>query len=364
MTVKVLIVDDSAIMRNLMTEILSKEQDIEVVGVAADAFEAREKVKQLSPDVLTLDINMPGMDGLSFLANLMRLRPTPVIVVSNFSTSGSEALIEARNLGAVDVVTKSFDNGVNGVTAFAAELGSKITAAARSGDDRQSPLNVDDLLAADRAIDEVFPNKKIRVEPKSRSPVIVIGASTGGVEAISALISVLPDKLPPIFIAQHIPSGFSQSFAERLDKVGVMRVVEAEEGMEAEMGCAYVAPGGKHLLIKANGNKLRCEISLAAPINRHRPSVDILFRSAAAVSGARVLAILLTGMGSDGAQGMLDITNEGGVTLAQDRASSVVWGMPKAAHDLKAVDQLVSLGELPQQILSWRDKLGHTGGKR
>ena len=334
--IRVLVIDDSALIRKMLTEILSSHDDIEVVGTAADPFIAREKIKLLSPDVLTLDIEMPRMTGLQFLQNLMRLRPMPVIMVSTLTERGAPETLEALEMGAVDYICKPKAQTETKLRIFADELVSKVRMASTA---RVQPFKHHKVVApAVRSI-------------ATYSKVIAVGASTGGTEAIKTLLTSVPENCPPILITQHIPKVFSTSFAERLDRYLAMEVFEAQEGMIIRPGCVYIAPGDYHLTIARSGTKMVCHVIQTEKVNRHRPAVDVMFNSILDAYGANVVAVMLTGMGNDGAQGMLNLKQAGAVTYAQDEATSVVWGMPQAAFNLGAVDEVLPLQNITAKML-------------
>jgi len=333
--IKVLIVDDSAIVRKVLTEIFGSEPDIEVVGTAPDAYVARAKILALRPDVITLDIEMPRMNGLEFLKKLMAFQPMPVVVISSLGQAGSDAALEAIQLGAVDALPNP--GGPYSVGDLRRELPHRIRAAAHA---RVKGL-------APKAIGTMVIPSPADLRPDA---LIVIGASTGGTEAIAWILRQLPAQTPPILVAQHIPSGFSKCFAERLDRSSAIRVCEATNSMEIRTGMAIVAPGNRHMLMKRVGGKRVVELSDGPPVNYHRPSVDLLFRSVTA-EGSRITAILLTGMGSDGAEGLLELRQAGALTMAQDEPSCVVFGMPQAALRLGAVDQTTPLAMIPSRLM-------------
>ncbi|OUS39301.1 chemotaxis response regulator protein-glutamate methylesterase [Oleispira antarctica] len=334
--IRVLVIDDSALIRQMLTEILNSRDDIEVVGTAADPFIAREKIKQLSPDVLTLDIEMPKMTGLQFLQNLMRLRPMRVIMVSTLTERGAPETLEALELGAVDYICKPKAKTATKLRIFADDLVDKVRMAASA---RVRPFEHNKVVQTSIAKDVNF------------SRVIVIGSSTGGTEAIKELLTSVPANCPPILITQHIPKVFSASFAERLDRALAMEVFEAQEGMIIRPGCVYIAPGDFHLTIGTSGSKKVCRLIQTEKINRHRPAVDVMFDSILEAYGSKVVAVMLTGMGADGANGMLKLKQAGAVTYAQDEATSVVWGMPQAAYNIGAVDEVLPLQKIPERML-------------
>ncbi|WP_449445887.1 protein-glutamate methylesterase/protein-glutamine glutaminase [Thermomonas brevis] len=336
--IRVLIVDDSALVRQVLTELLSADPGIEVVGTAPDPLIAREKIKQLEPDVLTLDVEMPRMDGLTFLQNLMRLRPMPVVMVSSLTEAGAQVTLDALALGAIDFVTKPKLDVQRGLTSYGADLREKIKFAARARVARLQPAGAPVQIGA--------------IKYRTTDRLIAIGASTGGTEAIRAILEQMPADAPATVITQHIPAAFSRPFAERLDRHSKMTVVQAEDNMQLLAGHAYVAPGGLHLRVQRSGARWHCRLGEDDPIRRHRPSVDALFESVAAAAGANASAALLTGMGDDGARGLLALRKAGAATMVQDEASSVVWGMPGAAYTLGAAQQVLPLQEIAGALLA------------
>lgn len=336
--IRVLVVDDSALIRKLMTEILDADPGIEVVGTAADPFIAREKIKQLSPDVLTLDVEMPRMDGLTFLRNLMRLRPMPVVMVSSLTEQGATVTLDALAAGAVDFVTKPKIDVARTLAGYAELLVEKVKDAARARvhviDDRAPPAPA--AAIGYRTTDRLF----------------AIGASTGGTEAIRTVLESMPADAPATVIVQHIPATFSGPFAQRLDRHSRMTVVEVSQDQPLLTGHAYVAPGGRHLRVVRNGARWWCQLGDDAPVRRHRPSVDVLFESVAAHAGSNASAALLTGMGDDGARGLLALRDAGAATFVQDRDSSVVWGMPGSAVALGAATEVVPLHLVASRLLA------------
>ncbi len=349
--VRVLIIDDSAYARQIMTEILRADPDIDVIGCASDAHVAREMIRQLNPDVLTLDVEMPRMDGLTFLRNLMRLRPMPVVMVSSLTERGAEVTLEALALGAVDFLPKPhIDLGVT-LRDYAVELVSKVKAAARV-------VTRTSTYAGQRTPRR--PTAALAPPPPARTPaqvsttdvILAIGASTGGTEAIREMISGLPADAPGTVITQHIPRAFSSAFARRLDEGSALRVQEAADGQQILPGHAYVAPGDSHLRVQRYGARYVCRLDQGALVNRHRPSVDVLFESVAQAAGARSIGVLLTGMGRDGAQGLLQMRTAGSQTIAQDEASSVVWGMPGEAVALGAAQLVLPLSAMAAKLVA------------
>lgn len=342
MAIKVLIVDDSTLMRALLTEIIGGAPDLDVVGSAPDPIAAREMIKTLAPDVITLDVEMPKMDGLEFLSRLMKLRPMPVVMISSLTASGSEVTLRALELGAVDFVAKPRAENVSLLQGYAEEIRDKIRAA-HSAHLRRRP-------AATAVRPEApLPGVSSRV---LNEKLIAIGASTGGTEAIKEVLVRLPAEVPGIVMVQHMPETFTPSFAKRLDSLGSLRVVEAQGGERIQPGHAYLAPGHSHMTIKRSGGGWVTELSQAEPVNRHRPAVDVLFNSVAKEAGKNAIGVILTGMGKDGAQGMLAMREAGAWNIGQDQESSVVYGMPREAARIGAVDEVVSLNNVASRILA------------
>lgn len=345
---RVLVVDDSAVVRQLLTEILDQDPDIEVVGSAADPLLAREKIKRLNPDVLTLDVEMPRMDGLAFLEHLMRLRPMPVVMVSSLTERGADITLQALALGAVDFVTKPKLDLANGLADYAEEITTKVKAAARA---RVRP-------AASAAASPIPRSEAPRIEApvatryRTTDRLIAIGASAGGTEAIRVVLEQMPPDAPAIVLTQHIPASFSRPFTERLNKHSAMLVREARDGEMILPGHAYLPPGDHHLRVVRDGARWRCKLDPGPPVNRHRPAVDVLFRSVAQNAGSNAVAAILTGMGDDGARGLLELRHAGAATLAQDEATSVVWGMPGAAVRLGAAQEVLALDEIAARLLA------------
>lgn len=358
--IKVLIVDDSAVMRKLLTSLLDADPDIEVVGTAGDAFVARDKIKLLNPDVLTLDIEMPKMDGITFLRNIMRLRPMPVVMVSSITTKGASAAMQALDLGAVDFFPKPHLENGDSLEGCAFELTNKVKGAA------MVPIH---LLAKISKTTDIKVEKesfcKVTNRPTNlpnKTPcdkIIAIGSSTGGTEAVKEILVHLPPTCPPVIITQHIPPVFSASFAKRMNNCCRLSVYEAEEGQIMYPGEAFIAPGGKHLKIEKSGSRYRCRLTDEDPVNRHRPSVDVLFESIAEIAGKKATGVILTGMGKDGAKGLKKMHDIGSVTIAQDEQSSVVWGMPKAAMRIGAVDKVLPLKNIAGTLISLQSKSGN-----
>jgi two-component system chemotaxis response regulator CheB len=343
---RVLVIDDSALIRKLLSEIVNAESDMECIGAAADPIAAREMIRSLNPDVLTLDVEMPKMDGLDFLERLMRLRPMPAVMVSTLTDKGSETTLRALELGAVDFVAKPKFDIASGLREYAEEITDKIRIAATARIKRHgvTPNTV-----------AKTPAKMLGNRLASTEKLIIIGASTGGTEAIKDVLVALPPDCPGILIAQHMPPGFTKSFAERLDRLCRISVKEAEGGERVLPGTAFIAPGHSHLLLKRSGANYVTELSQSEPVNRHRPAVDVLFRSAAQHAGKNAIAVILTGMGKDGAAGMRELHEAGAHTIAQDEASCVVSGMPKEAIAAGGVDEIVALDGIAGRVLA---KLG------
>jgi two-component system chemotaxis response regulator CheB len=340
--IKVLIIDDSALVRSVLKEIINAQADMEVVAQAPDPVAARDLIKQVNPDVLTLDVEMPRMNGLEFLEKLMRLRPMPVIMVSSLTERGNEVTLKALELGAVDFITKPRLGMPGGMNELSLEIGDKIRAAAGARV-RRHALN-QPAPVAPRPLAGQF--------SAAMEKLICVGSSTGGTEALKECLMRMPASSPGMLITQHMPESFTASFAARLDGLSAMTVKEAEHNERVLPGHAYVAPGHSHLLVRKSGAFYYTELSRAEPVNRHRPSVDVLFQSAARVLGPHGVGVILTGMGKDGAQGMLAMRHAGAHTIAQDEASCVVYGMPKAAVELGAAMEVAPLPDIAARILA------------
>ncbi len=334
--IRVVVVDDSALMRKLLTSILSEDPDIEVVGSAPDPYVAREQIKTLNPDVVTLDVEMPHMNGIDFLRKIMELRPTPVVMISTLTQAGAETTLEALEIGAVDFVAKPADAGA--MSHLGAELIPKIKAAART--------------RLHRRVAEQHRQPTWSSAHATSDKIIAIGASTGGVEALKAVLMQLPPDVPSILITQHMPERFTAAFARRLDSECPMRVCEAAHGQAIERGQAYIAPGGHHLELDRRGTTFCCSLNEGPPVSGHRPSVDVLFSSVARVAGRKAVGAILTGMGKDGANGLLAMRKAGCPTFGQDESTSLVYGMPRVAFEIGAVGQQFPLLKLPEAILA------------
>lgn len=330
MSIKVLVVDDSALIREVLSRTLGKDGDIKVVGTAEDPIEAREKIKQLNPDVVTLDIEMPNMNGLQFLDKLMRLHPLPVVMVSTLTTKGASETLLALELGAIDFVAKPNATLAGGLDAFGENLRQKVRAASHA-DVRSRSMRV------------VAPVVAVRTAAAPSGSLIAIGASTGGVEAIRVVLSTMPTDCPPIVIAQHMPPGFTSRFAARLDEVTDLTVVEAQDRMPLENGHAYVAMGDHHLRVERSSGQLKCRLTQDELASGHRPSVDVLFESVAKQVGPMAVGAILTGMGRDGARGLKLMREAGAYTVGQSQASALVYGMPRVAFEEGAVVEQSSL---------------------
>lgn len=353
--VRVLIVDDSALVRRVLTEVLREHRQIEVVGTASDAHMAREKIKQLNPDVLTLDVEMPKMDGLTFLRNIMRLRPMPVVMVSSLTEHGADVTLDALEIGAVDYLPKPKVDLAATLADYGNELVAKVLAAAGArlrpltgraalashADNRPPPRYDTDVVLAKAAAPRHF---------RTTDRIIAIGASTGGTEAIKEVLIGLPPDTPGVVIAQHIPRAFSTAFARRMNSCSPMTVCEAEDGQQVLPGHVYIAPGDLHLLLTRDGARYVCRLDDGLPVNRHKPSVDVLFRSVAQAAGRNAIGAILTGMGKDGAQGLREMLDAGSETIAQDEATSVVWGMPGEAVALGGARHVLPLREVAGKL--------------
>ncbi|MGJ7520495.1 protein-glutamate methylesterase/protein-glutamine glutaminase [Variovorax sp. LT1P1] len=342
--IKVLCVDDSALIRSVMTEIINSQPDMTVVGTAADPLVARDLIKVTHPDVLTLDVEMPRMDGLEFLEKLMRLRPMPVVMVSSLTERGSEIALRALELGAIDFVTKPRLGVRDGLLNYTELIAGKIRVAASA---RVAAARPSAARPADAPQESLLRSPLLSTEK-----LIIIGASTGGTEAIREVLQPLPPDSPAVLIAQHMPAGFTKSFAQRLDSLCRIHVKEAEHGERVLPGYAYIAPGGFHLSLARSGANYVAHLDQEPPVNRHRPSIDVLFDSAAKHAGKNAIGMILTGMGKDGAEGLLRMHKAGAHTLAQDEASCVVFGMPREAIAIGAADEVAPLGEMCRRVLN------------
>jgi len=337
--IKVLIVDDSAIVRKIFSEELAKYPDIEIVGAAPDPFVARDKIISLKPDVITLDVEMPRMDGLTFLRKLMKYYPLPTIIVSSLTQKGGKLTLEALDIGAVDVIAKP--GGSYSVGDMSAQLAEKIRAAARARVFRSSSRqeSVSNPVEAPRAL------------AQTTNKIIAIGASTGGTEALKTVLTKLPHNSPGVVIVQHMPANFTTAFAERLNSLCQISVKEAKDNDSVIPGTALLAPGNYHMILRRSGARYYVEIKTGPMIHHQRPAVDILFKSTARFAGANAIGVILTGMGADGAEGLKEMKDAGAGTIAQDEKTCVVFGMPKEAIKLGAVDRILPLDHIAAEIL-------------
>lgn len=346
MKTKVLVVDDSALMRGLLSEMINSAPDMEVVGAAPDAPTAREMIKALNPDVLTLDVQMPKMDGLEFLDRLMRLRPMPVVMVSAYTEAGSDTTLRSLELGAVDFIGKPRATTGQSMEEYAEELVDKLRAAKGARLRRPAPAATSATAATARPV-----VAKASPYAGGSNKIIFLGASTGGTEAIKDFLLGIPANCPPILIVQHMPEAFTASFARRLDGLCAPRVIESQGNEKVESGTVYIAPGHSHLQIRKAASGFVTELLQTPPVNRHRPAVDVLFDSAATLVGKQAVGVILTGMGKDGAQGMLRMRQAGAKTFGQDEASCVVYGMPREAFLVGAVEEQCSLDEMSRRVM-------------
>lgn len=346
--IKVLVVDDSPVYRALLTQLISSDPQLEVVATAEDPYQARELIKQLNPDVLTLDIEMPRMNGVQFLRNLMRLRPMPVVMISTLTQHGAEATLEALDIGAVDYFPKPSLQNTADMLNYRNQINDKLKMAVGANVHTHSAVCQPAVIPASAAETDIR--------------LIAIGASTGGTEALKQIFMALPAGLPPIVITQHISAMFTRSLAERLDACSQVEVMEVS-GVKQELrpGHAYLAPGDRHLVITEQAGRLYGQLDDRPEVNRHKPSVDVMFESVAQTLGCHSLGIILTGMGQDGARGILSMRQAGAATLAQDQFSSVVWGMPRVAVELGTVQRVEPLANIPQWICK---TLFHPHGRR
>lgn len=342
--IRVLVVDDSALIRDVLSKTLSQDGDIDVVGTAHDPLDARDKIKALNPHVVTLDIEMPNMNGLAFLQKIMRLRPMPVVMVSTLTTKGASETMLALELGAVDFVAKPGADMVGGLERFGATLREKVRFAAQS----------DVQAHAHRA---PAPDLPLKTAAAPKGALIAIGASTGGVEAIRQVLSSLPADCPPIVIAQHMPKGFTGRFAARLNELVPVRVLEAQDRQVLETGTAYIAPGDHHLRVEKSSGQMKCRVTQDETMSGHRPSVDVLFHSVAKVAGPMAVGAILTGMGRDGADGLKAMRAAGAFTIGQSKGSALIYGMPKAAFELDAVAEEAPVEKIAGRLVAALMKL-------
>jgi two-component system, chemotaxis family, protein-glutamate methylesterase/glutaminase len=359
--IRVLIVDDSALVRKILSELLDSDPGIEVVGTAPDAFIAREKIKSLNPDVLTLDVEMPKMDGVTFLKNLMRLRPMPVVMVSSLTEHGAEITLDALGVGAVDYLPKPKVDLAATLGDYREDLLEKIKTAARArvrawdGRVESNAPAVGKSLSADAVLQKAAP-----LNFRTTDRLIAVGASTGGTEAIKDFLLGMPPDSPGIVIAQHIPKAFSTPFAERMNRTCAMTVYEAQDGQHIRPGHVYIAPGDQHLVVVRSGARWICKLDDGPPVNRHKPSVDVLFRSVAQQAGHNAIGVILTGMGKDGALGLKEMREAGSPTIAQDEATSVVWGMPGEAVAIGGAAEVLPLQRIAARVTTLAQEMDIT----
>ena len=345
--IRVLVVDDSALMRRILSDMLSQDPNIEVVGVAPDPYIARDKILKLKPDVLTLDVEMPRMDGLTFLEKLMRAHPMPVVMVSSLTLNGAETTLKALELGAVDFVSKPQLDLVERMPGAIPEIVEKIKTAAFA------KLSTSASAPPSHQREAPTPRQPPSAMLKSTQRVIAVGASTGGTEAIRTFLMELPPDAPGVVIVQHMPEKFTNAFAMRCNSLCTIQVKEAEDGDRLLQGHALIAPGNYHLKLHRDGASYVVRVEQGPPVNRHRPSVDVLFYSVAEVAGPNAIGVILTGMGDDGARGLLTMKQTGAQTIAQDEASCVVFGMPKEAIKLGAATEILPLSRISATVLRW-----------
>lgn len=355
--IRVVVVDDSALVRGLLTEIINRQKDMECVGAANDPLIAREMIRELNPDVITLDIEMPKMDGIDFLTRLMRLRPMPVVMISTLTERGAEVTMRALELGAVDFVAKPRIGLADGINELAGQIVEKIRVAASAHVRRVMPPSG---LSAGYQSGSTQPTELISIARVSTEKLICIGASTGGTEAIKEILMRMPADSPGIVITQHMPPGFTTSFAARLNMLCQITVQEAVNGVRVLPGHAYIAPGGKQFRVDKSGANYVCVVEDGETVNRHKPSVEVLFKSAARVVGRNAFGIMLTGMGNDGAKAMKEMKDAGSYNYVQDEASCIVFGMPREAIIHGAADEVLPLLDIARALLM---KLGATADR-
>ena len=347
--IKTLIIDDSTVVQLLLAKILEADPEIEVVDVAKDPIEARQKIKQHNPDVLTLDIEMPRMDGLTFLEKLMRLRPMPVIMISALTNKSAVSTLRAMELGAVDFIPKPKVGCGESLEHYSAEIIRKVKSASRTNVSALTGIHEAILITDNTDKQGVFQPEKLGCNTNIH--LAAIGSSTGGTEAVASILKVMPTDFPGIVITQHIPPKFSKAFAERVNDICEITVEEAVDGQKIETGHAYVAPGGYHMEVIKDRLRYVCRVYEGERVNRHCPSVEVLFQSVAQNVGPNVISVMLTGMGKDGSTGMQEINNIGGRTIAQNEETSVVWGMPGAVVKLGCVDKVLPLNDIPAEMI-------------
>jgi len=343
--INVLIVDDSATARSLIKSVLESDRDINVVGAAPDAYIARDMIVKLNPDVVCLDVEMPRMDGITFLKKLMQHMPKPVIMVSSLTRSGAKTTLDALESGAIDFVAKPHSNIYDGIDDIKEELVEKVKSAAK--------VNVKKLTLSSKPLN----SKPLSYLSETTNKIIAIGASTGGTEALKEVITKMPRNCPGIIIVQHMPPKFTKSFAERLNQLSQIEVVEARNRESVTNGKAILAPGSYHMVLRRVGAKYHVEIGDGKKVSGHKPSVDVMFNSVAKVAGANAIGVIMTGMGADGAKGLLNMKKTGSPTIGQDEKTSVVYGMPKVAYNLGAVDTQAKLEDIAGEILNVAKKI-------
>jgi two-component system chemotaxis response regulator CheB len=357
---RVVVVDDSALVRSMLTEIINRQPDMECIGAAADPLVAREMIRNLNPDVITLDVEMPRMDGIDFLSKLMRLRPMPVVMVSTLTERGAEVTLKALELGAIDFVAKPKIGVADGLRQLSDDITDKIRVASKARIHRLAPAAGTTSAAAAGARPAGAPGAAAAPKPAAATPLlgrlsteklIFIGASTGGTEATKDVLIGLPADSPAVVITQHMPPGFTRNYAARLDGLCKISVREASDGERILPGHAYIAPGGMHLSVERSGANYIARVQDGDPVNRHKPSVEVLFKSAARVVGPNAIGIMLTGMGADGAKAMREMKDAGAYCVAQDEASCVVFGMPREAINAGAVQEVLPLSKISQHVL-------------
>jgi two-component system chemotaxis response regulator CheB len=351
---RVVVVDDSALVRSLLTEIINRQPDMECVGAASDPYAAREMIRSTNPDVITLDVEMPRMDGLDFLARLMRLRPMPVVMVSTLTERGAEVTLRALELGAVDFVAKPRIGIADGLRLLAQDITEKVRIASKAHLRRAPGMPPAVGEGAGRPAVAASPLGRVSTEK-----IVFIGASTGGTEATREVLTNLPADAPAVLITQHMPPGFTRSYAARLDGLCRIRVAEAKDGERILPGHAYIAPGGLHLSVEKSGADYIARVQDGEPVNRHKPSVEVLFRSAARVVGRNAIALMLTGMGGDGARAMKEMRDAGSYNVVQDEASCVVFGMPREAIAAGAAHEVLPLTQIAPRLI---ERLRSTAG--
>ena len=347
---RVVVVDDSALVRSLLTEIINRQPDMECIGAASDPLVAREMIRNLNPDVITLDVEMPRMDGIDFLGKLMRLRPMPVVMVSTLTERGADVTLRALELGALDFVAKPKIGVVDGLRQLADDITDKIRIASRATLRKPAPPKPGAPAAS---------APPVSVGRLSTEKIVFIGASTGGTEATKEVLVNLPPDCPAVMITQHMPPGFTKSYAARLDGLCRIRVAEARDGERVLPGHAYIAPGGLHLSVERSGANYIARVQDGEPVNRHKPSVEVLFKSAARVVGPNALAIMLTGMGADGARAMKEMRDAGSYNFVQDEATCVVFGMPREAISAGAAHEVLPLNQIASHLI---ERLRSTAG--